>query len=508
MISSNKPDVLNRNLLANYIGQAWVALMGLCFVPTYISYLGIEAYGLIGLFAILLTILSLLDLGVTPTLNREMARFTAGAHSPQSICDLLRTVEICSFIMAGFITFVIVLLSGWLASDWLRIDGLSLSDATQSISIMGAVAGLRFSEGIYRGAILGLQKQVLFNIVNVCLSTIRALGAIAVLAWISPTINAFFIWQGFVSIFTLVILGAFAHLSLPSTDRRAKFSLDALKDIRHFSGGVLITAVLAVLLTQIDKIILSTLIDLRDFGYYTLATSIVALIGMLIAPITQAYYPRFTELLECKSQLDLINAYHQSCQFVIILIAPITFTLFFFGEDLLFLWTQNHALSQSVAPLLSLLAVGTMLNGLMHIPFMLQLAHGRPDFAIWVNLIAVFFLVPAILLITPQYGAIGAAWVWIALNVGYVLIGIQFMYRQLLPGEKWRWYIEDVVIPVVVAASILFLCRNFFIGGEGLLLDVIFIVGSTFLAVSGTMIATRAGRSILIAFIYRYKNAL
>jgi O-antigen/teichoic acid export membrane protein len=506
LIPRNKPQVLTRNLIANYIGQGWVALMGLCFVPTYIEYLGIEAYGLIGLFALLLTILSLLDLGVTPTLNREMARFTAGAHTAKYVCDLLRTLEICSFIMASFIALVIALLSSWLASDWLRVDGLSLSDTTQSIAIMGVVAGLRFSEGIYRGAILGLQKQVFFNIANAFLATVRALGAIAVLAWISPTIEAFFIWQGFVSIFTVGLLGAYAHLSLPSIDRRAKFSLDTIKDIWRFSGGVLLTAVLAVLLTQIDKIILSTLIDLRDFGYYTLATAIVTLIGILIAPITQAYYPRFTELVECKSQYDLINTYHQSCQLVTILIAPIAFTLFFFGEDLLLLWTGNPALAHSVAPLLSLLAIGTMLNGLMHIPFMLQLAHGRPDFAIWINLIAVFFLVPAILLVTPQYGAIGAAWIWIVLNAAYVLIGVQFMYRQLLPGEKWRWYIEDVSIPIIVAASILFSCRTFFVEGESLLLDSIFVITCTVFAILGTMISTKAGRLLLTAFIWKYKN--
>lgn len=42
--------MLKRNLIANYLGQGWTALMGLAFIPLYIRYLGIEAYGLIGLF--------------------------------------------------------------------------------------------------------------------------------------------------------------------------------------------------------------------------------------------------------------------------------------------------------------------------------------------------------------------------------------------------------------------------------------------------------------------------
>ena len=58
--------MLKRNLIANYLGQGWTALMGLAFIPLYINYLGIEAYGLIGLFAVLQGWLVLLDLGMTP----------------------------------------------------------------------------------------------------------------------------------------------------------------------------------------------------------------------------------------------------------------------------------------------------------------------------------------------------------------------------------------------------------------------------------------------------------
>jgi hypothetical protein len=83
--------VLKRNTIANYLGTGWAALMAIAFVPLYIGYLGIEAFGIIGLFVLLQAWLTLLDLGMTPTLNREMARFTAGLHSPEAIRDILRS---------------------------------------------------------------------------------------------------------------------------------------------------------------------------------------------------------------------------------------------------------------------------------------------------------------------------------------------------------------------------------------------------------------------------------
>lgn len=64
-------SALKRNLIANIGGRVWAGLIGLVFIPVYIRYLGIEAYGLIGLFAVMQAWLVLLDMGMTPTLTRE-----------------------------------------------------------------------------------------------------------------------------------------------------------------------------------------------------------------------------------------------------------------------------------------------------------------------------------------------------------------------------------------------------------------------------------------------------
>ena len=94
---------LKRNLIANYLGQGWSAAMGLAFIPLYIRYLGMESYGLIGIFAVMQAWLAMLDMGLTPTLNREMARFTAGVHGAQHILNLLRSLECVCFGAAALI---------------------------------------------------------------------------------------------------------------------------------------------------------------------------------------------------------------------------------------------------------------------------------------------------------------------------------------------------------------------------------------------------------------------
>jgi O-antigen/teichoic acid export membrane protein len=59
--------------------------MSLAFIPLYIKYLGVEAYGLVGLFSVLQISFTLLDMGMSLTLSREMARFRAKVNDNELI---------------------------------------------------------------------------------------------------------------------------------------------------------------------------------------------------------------------------------------------------------------------------------------------------------------------------------------------------------------------------------------------------------------------------------------
>ena len=451
--------MLKRNLIANYLGQGWVALMGLAFIPLYIKYLGIEAYGLIGLFGVLQAWLSLLDMGMTPTLNREMARFTGGTHSATSIRDLLRSIEVIALGVAALVGLGIWAASGWLASDWLRAENLPIDTVVQAFIIMGAVTALRFVEGIYRSAIVGLQRQVLYNAVNSALATLRGLGAVGILMWVSPTIEAFFIWQGIISMLTLGVLASATYRALPKAERDGQFSMPALRGIGRFAGGMMGITFLTLLLTQVDKILLSKLLTLSDYGYYTLATVVAAALYMLTGPITQAWFPRLSELHANNQQAELITKYHQGAQLVSVFMGSAAIVMIVFAEPILQLWTRDAELAHRSATLLSLLALGNLLNGLMWIPYQTQLAHGWTGLTTRINIVSVAIIVPAILWATPRYGAEGAAWVWVSLNAGYVLIGIHFMHRKILIREKWRWYSQDVFLPLLTSTTAALLVR-------------------------------------------------
>lgn len=422
--------------------------MGLAFIPVYIKYLGIEAYGVIGIFALLQAWLRMLDGGMTPTLSREMARFTGGVHDAQSIRDLLRSIEIISIGMAGIIASGIWAVSGWLASDWLKAEKLPMDTVAQAFAIMGMITALRFIENVYRSSILGLQKQVALNTINCIMATLKGLGAVGILIWVSPTIEAFFLWQGIISILTLGLFIYIVYHTLPKADHSGRFSMSAIRGIWRYAAGMLGITFLTLLLTQVDKILLSKLLTLEEFGYYSLATIVASALFILVYPITQAFFPHFSKLVANQDHTQLIHSYHKSSQLVTVVMGSTAIILMVFAEPILHLWTQDATLAQHSAPLVRLLVLGNLLNGLMGMPYQAQLAYGWTSFTVKVNLISVAFIVPAIFWAAPLYGAEGAAGVWVILNAGNILISYQFMYRKILSGEKWRWYFQDILIPL------------------------------------------------------------
>lgn len=444
---------LKRNVIASYIGQAWAAVMGIAFMPLYLRVLGTESFGLIGVYTILQGGMILLDFGLTPTLTREMARSRVGTHTPDSIRSLLRSMEFIFCAVAFSILVLVWLGAPWLAHTWIKSDRLTDGVVVQSLRIMGFVLATRWLEQIYRGVLQGLQDTVWWNATNAILATIRWAGAYLVIVLVSSNVLSFFAWQGAISLLAVATLAQRAYRILPVGSQRARFDPAILRKIRAFAGGMFVSALLNFCLAQSDKIIISKLLSLEQLGFYTLASSVAAGLLLLAVPMTTAVYPQMTDLATRNDVDALSNIYLGSCEWMAAIIIPPALLLTFFPDAALFLWTGNSLIANSVAPILSLLMLGTLCNGLMNLPYMLQLAYGWTSLAIFVNLGAAAIAVPTLLLIIPRYGVVGAASVWLLLNFSYILILVPLMHRRILPGLKLRWYRDAVVRPV--AAGVL-----------------------------------------------------
>lgn len=455
--------MVRRNIVANFFGSAWQTLVSLIFIPFYVKILGIESWGLIGLFFALQGVLSVLDMGLSATLNREMARLSALTGKESEMRNLVRTLEVIYWGVAFLVALCVLFLSPYVAHNWVKPGQLSLVTIEQSCVMMGLIIALQMPAGFYSGGLMGLQDQVLVNVINSLLAVLRAGGAILALWVISPTIQIYFLWHFIVAILSASLFAYFLWRKLPKSGCSAVFRIDILSGVWRFTTGMGGVSLLAIILTQVDKVILSKMLSLEAFGYYTLATMVSMSLAKLFTPVFYSVYPRFTQLVALNDMDSLVKFYHKSCQFISVLILPVAAMLVLFSYEIMFLWTHSRETAHQTYLLVSVLISGSALNGLMNPPYALQLAFGWTKLSVMKNIVAVVFFVPGIIFMAELYGAVGAASMWLFLNLGYVLIEVPVMHLKILSTEKWRWYIADVGGPLFAATIVAFLGRLFFV---------------------------------------------
>ena len=499
--------LIKKNIAANFTGSIWQALMGLIFIPLYIKFMGVESYGLIGIFATLQAIFIILDMGIGATLTREMARLSVLPGKEQEMRNLVRSLEVIYWCVAVFIGMVIMTISSFIAHYWVKAGQLSPQTIEQALRIMGFAMALQWPASFYSGGLTGLQRQVLLNVINIGMSTLRAAGAVLILWLISPTIQAFFSWQIIISAINTFLLAFFLWHKLPRTEARASFQKQLLAGVWRFAAEMSGISVLATILTQLDKVILSKMLTLEMFGYYTLAGVLAMSLYRLIGPVFSAIYPRFTQLVSLADQDELKKLYHASCQFMSVLILPVSVVVAMFSYEIMLIWTQSQMTAEKSYILVRILICGTALNGLMNIPYGLQLAYGWTRLALFANLIAIIMLAPMIVFMTFYYGALGGASVWVILNCGYVFISIHFMHKRLLLREKWNWYWHDVSLPLIASLLIPGLGRIFISGHTSQFMTIIYIIIISVSTLAITAITTQTTRIWFFNKISNFKLA-
>ena len=450
---------LKRNIFASYVSQIYIALIGILIVPVYIRYMGTEAYGLVGFYAMLQAWFQLLDMGLAPTMARETARFKGGAINEVSLLRLLRALEVVFYSVGVVGALVLFLCSDVIASSWLKVEQLPIGQVKTAIELMAGIIGLRWIAGLYRGAIGGFEQQIWLSKLNVGIATARFVAVILIFEAIGVTPLHFFSYQllvAFVETGWLIVKTYKLMPPLPP-GARTPWSLAPLHSVIKFSLSVAFTSSVWVLVTQTDKLILSKLLPLSIYAYFTLAVLVAGGVSIMSGPVSSVLLPRLSRLNAEHDEAGFFRLYRQATQLVAVIVAPIALMLAFFAEPILLVWTGNLETARAAAPILQLYAIGNGVLAFGAFPYYLQFAKGDLRLHMVGNLFFLVLLIPSVVAGTYRYGAVGAGWAWLVANIAYFLLWVPFVHHRLSPGLHRSWLISDVLPIFLSSAAIVFL---------------------------------------------------
>jgi O-antigen/teichoic acid export membrane protein len=444
---------IKQNLSANLISKLLSGLVNLACVPIFLRVLGVRGYGLIGVWALLETFANLLDLGLSPTMIREMAASSRDHESADQIRDLVRTLELGYWGIGTIIAATVALAAPLIARDWLHSGSVGAGNLYWIIVLVALLIFCRWPMSFYGGGLSGLERQVLLSWVSFFFTSVRNFGAAVVILWISPTIAAFFIWQVTINLVHTVTLAALLWHCLPAGSRPVP-RLILVHRIRRFAGGLTAVTLVSMVLTELDKLVISKQLSLEAFGYYSLAWQIAGSLYLVSTPVFAAFFPAFARYVAARDTHRLTASYHRSAQMISVLVLPAATTFIFFARQLIYAWTGSPQIASHIWLTASLLTAGTAFNCVVSIPYAVQLAYGWTSLVFWTNLLSTFVTIPLLIILTARFEGPGAASVWLMINASYLLTQVRLMHRRYLIGERWRWYVEDCGIPLLACIAV------------------------------------------------------
>lgn len=452
---------LKHNIGANYISQVYVALTGILMLPLYIEYMGAEAYGLVGFFTMLQAWFGLLDLGLTPTIGRETARYHGGVMSALVYRQLYRALSLIFVIIAVTGGSILFLLSDRIATHWLTAETLPLSAIISAVQIMAVSVALRWMCGLYRGVVTGSERLVWLSAFNVLIATLRFIIVLPVMWYLGFTPLVFFVHQLVVALIEFGGLWLKSASLLPQAKRLEQaigWSFTPVRPVLKFALTIAFTSAVWVLVTQTDKLVLSGILPLAEYGYFTLAALVASGIVVVSGPVSSAIMPRMAKLHAEDNSTELLQVYCNATQLVSIVAGTAAITLSLCSEPLLFAWTGDKALTEKAAPILVLYSIGNGFLSMAAFSYYLQYAKGNLRYHLIGNAVMVVTLIPGIIFAASYYGAIGAGYVWLTVNGLFFFAWVAYVHHKIEPGLHWRWLQNDilaVVIPPICLACAL-----------------------------------------------------
>jgi O-antigen/teichoic acid export membrane protein len=446
---------LTFDVVVSYAGTIWTGLVQLLLVPLYVRRLGVEAYGVVGLFVTLQAVAQVLDLGLSPTINRELARGAAFGAPAAEQRDLARTLEWIYWGTGALLGLAIAGAAPLLATRWVNVGAMPTAEVALAFAFMGLALAFEWPSACYRGALLGLQRQAAVNGLAVAAATVHGAGAVVVVLLAPSPVVSLFAWRAAVALLQTLVGRWMAWRALrgSGTAAPARFRLERLASTWRFSAGMAGISITSVALLQADKVVLSRLLPLEAFGAYMVASTVAGLLPQLVSPVFAAVFPRLSRLVAAGDAAGQAREFHLAAQVVTVVVHPAALCLALFPAPAIQAWTGDAALAARAGPALALLATGAILNSAMVLPYALQLAHGWTRLAVALNAALIAFVVPYTYLAASRFGITGAASAWAVLNGLYLAAGAPITLRRLLPGQGLSWLWRDLAGPLAAAGA-------------------------------------------------------
>ena len=282
------------NTFSNYLHRILQVGIFLFLTPFIATQLGKDGYGLWSLIQASVAFLGLLDMGFSTSVVKYIAD-ARGKDSDERLRSLTSTFFWLYTFLSIFLLAISVVLSLYLPK-LLNLPPDKINAATAVFLIISVKTALGFPLGMFRGIMIGFQKQWWANLFKILATSLYGLGCFFALQH-----DASIERLAYASLFSSMIAligGFFVSLrKLPGISIHPKFfQKSLLKEISEFSLYFFMIQISTLIYTRVDTLIIQAYLTLSHVALYTIATKASEHAAGLCRQLTHALTPIIAEL--------------------------------------------------------------------------------------------------------------------------------------------------------------------------------------------------------------------
>jgi O-antigen/teichoic acid export membrane protein len=380
--------------------------MGVALIatPFTIRLLGSEGYGVLILIGLIPTYFAFADFGM----SIASTKFASEAYGEGDLVkegEIVRTAALIALITSVICAGPIFLLSSWIVNQF------NVPEAYRSSASIGLkITSFSFVLGILSSVV----NTPMLTRLRMDLNTSTVAGPKILLAVATPAILYFgggiigaISWVLVIAVVTNAVVIFFSGRLLPQLFE-TQINRTYIGPLLKFGGAWFVAIVAGILIGNLEKFILTSLVSVRALAYYSIAFTFANIATLFSQAMLQSMLPAFSQMMSIDRRQELNSLFSRGIRLAAVGLLPFVVFLFVIGRPFLTIWAGEEFGNAGTLPFYILLC-GFSLSIFSVLPYSVLLAAGRTDYFAKMYWIELPFYAVAAWFLVGRFEIVGAA---------------------------------------------------------------------------------------------------
>ncbi len=441
-----------RNVASNYLGVMGSIIIAFFLSPYLVRTLGDTGYGVWSILASLTAYMSLLDLGVTSAVAKYVSEHRI-KNEHKSSNEILASAVALLFFVALALVAISPLIASFVSNTYDFDD--SYAPIVSTLIVVSAIdMALYVMSGVLIGAVTGLQRYDVLNIIRIVIALLKA-G----LFYLLLSNGYGLVSMASAALVTNVIAAIAMYIFIRRKHKEMSFSFKhanvaTSKKIFAFSKFTFVAMVAGQVIYYSDALVIGFFMSAAAITYYSIPWSLSEYTSVLLNSVSNTFMPVFSELNSSNDQEQLYDTYIKATRLMLVLTNLICFGILAVGGDFIGLW-MGEQYQERCTPILIILFAILIFKGPQTLTNALLQGMAKHKRYSMINLGLSFVNLGLNIVLVQKYGLLGIAAGTAITQIFFSIVVGPIMANRLFDKSVMQYFMKTYV-PSIPPALVLY----------------------------------------------------